>query len=211
MGFLDKAKAAAQDLQQKADVAIANSGLMGGAPMGGGPSGPGGPADRLLRDLGVLTYLNAVGRPGPAADYQRIMEQLRALDGTGGLNLNLSPAAPAGYGAPGAPPPPPGAAAAAAAAAAAPPPPMAAPPPAGAAPAPMAAPPSAGVAPPPAPPAPAAAPPDTPAAQPAAESAPAVVAGEESGSGEIVDVEEEITDIGGGGGTGAPPPPPSWA
>ena len=49
------------------------------------------------------------------------------------------------------------------------------------------------------------------AAQPAAESAPAAVAGEESGSGEIVDVEEEITDIGGGGGTGAPPPPPSWA
>ena len=27
----------------------------------------------------------------------------------------------------------------------------------------------------------------------------------------IVDVQEQITDLGGGGGTAPPPPPPSWA
>lgn len=123
MGFLDKAKAAAMDLQQKADSAMSNAGMMGGSPMGapGGGGGPGGPADRLLRDLGVLTYLNAAGRPGSSADYQRIMEQLRSLEGSGQLNLQLAPAAPAGYGAPGAPPPPPGAVRAAHDASAAPP------------------------------------------------------------------------------------------
>ncbi|WP_048698412.1 hypothetical protein, partial [Nostocoides australiense] len=115
MGFLDKAKAAAQDLQQKADTAMANSGLMGGTPMGGPVGGSGygagrggGEGDRLLRDLGVLTYLNAVGRPGSAEDYHRIMGQLQSLESSGGLNLSLAPAAPAGYGGPGAPPPPPG-------------------------------------------------------------------------------------------------------
>jgi hypothetical protein len=123
MGFLDKAKAAAMDLQQKADSAMSNAGMMGGSPMGapGGGGGPGGPADRLLRDLGVLTYLNAAGRPGSSADYQRIMEQLRSLEGSGQLNLQLSPAAAPGFGAPGAPPPPPGAVRAAHEAAAAPP------------------------------------------------------------------------------------------
>lgn len=231
MGFLDKAKAAAMDLQQKADAAMANSGMMGGSPMGGGPMGgggmPGGPADRLLRDLGVLTYLNAMGRPGSAEDYQRVMEQLRSLESSGGLNLSLSPAAPPGYGAPGAPPPPPGAvAAAAAAASAAPPPPVAAPPPAAPMPAPVGDAPMGGYAAPPPPPVP------SPAAD-AGETG-AAAADEANGPGAegtaypdptfdetpngdvladstIVDVQEQITDLGGGGGTAPPPPPPSWA
>ncbi|MFZ1374892.1 MAG: hypothetical protein WAS01_13940, partial [Nostocoides sp.] len=119
MGFLDKAKAAAMDLQQKADTAMSNSGLMGGnamgSPGGGGSGSSSAAADRLLRNLGVLTYLNASGRPGATEDYHRIMDELRGLEASGGLNLTLTPAAPAGYGGPGAPPPPPGAVAASAA------------------------------------------------------------------------------------------------
>ena len=56
MGFLDKAKAAASDLAAKADTALASSGL-------GGPGGPASP-EKLLRDLGVLAYLEATGPPG---------------------------------------------------------------------------------------------------------------------------------------------------
>lgn len=104
MGFLDKAKAAAMDLQAKADTALSNGGMMGGNPMGG-PGGGGGQADRLLRDLGVLTFLNAVGTPGSADDYNRIMDSLQQLRSAGQLNLSLSPV----MGAPGGPPPPPGA------------------------------------------------------------------------------------------------------
>ena len=48
MGFLDKAKAAANDLAAKADTALANSGM-------GGPGGAtGGQPDKLFRDLGVI-------------------------------------------------------------------------------------------------------------------------------------------------------------
>ena len=43
MGFLDKAKAAAMDLQAKADTALSNSGMMGGNPRGGPGGGGGGP------------------------------------------------------------------------------------------------------------------------------------------------------------------------
>ena len=114
MGFLDKAKAAAMDLQAKADTALANSGMMGGSPggpMGGGPRGHA-EADRLLRDLGVLTYLNAGGRPGSADDYQRILGSLQQLEARGQLG-SLTVGAP--LPAPGMPPPPPGAVAASAA------------------------------------------------------------------------------------------------
>lgn len=187
MGFLDKAKAAATELQQKADTAMANSGLMGSTP--GGMSG--GPADRLLRDLGVLTYLNAQGRPGAAEDYHRVMEQLQAFDRQGALQLTLSPAAPAGYGGPGAPPPPPGAAAAAhAAAQSTTAPPATAP----------------GAATPPAPPEAVDAPrPPAPAAAPPADN-------EDLGS-RPAQPETSVEDIelGGGGGTAPPPPPPSWS
>ena len=108
MGFLDKATAAAKQAatdakKAAADFQASNPNLMSGN-LGGGPGG-GAPADRLLRDLGVLTYLNAQGRPGSAEDYQRIMGELQGLDSSGGLNLTLTSA----YAAPGAPPPPPGA------------------------------------------------------------------------------------------------------
>lgn len=136
MGFLDKAKQAATELQQKADVAMANSGLMGGTPGAGGP-GAGGPGaggsegERLLRDLGVLAYLEAQGRPGQADEHQRVMGRLRDLEAGGGLNLALSsaPGAPGTPGAPGAsgpppPPPPPGAVRSAQESGQAPPPPQ---------------------------------------------------------------------------------------
>lgn len=190
MGFLDKAKAAATELQQKADTAMANSGLMGSTP--GGMSG--GPADRLLRDLGVLTYLNAQGRPGAAEDYHRVMEQLQAFDRQGALQLTLSPAAPAGYGGPGAPPPPPGAAAAAhAAAQSTTAPPATAP----------------GAATPPTPPAP---PEAVDAPRPPAPAAAPPADNEDLGS-RPAQPETSVEDIelGGGGGTAPPPPPPSWS
>lgn len=105
MGFLDKAKAAAMDLQTKADTALGNSGLMGGSPL----SGSSGQADRLLRELGVLTYKNATGQPAPAEDYNRVMGELQKLAAAGQLHLDATTT-----GGPAAPPPPPGAAAAAA-------------------------------------------------------------------------------------------------
>ena len=110
MGFLDKAKAAANELAQKADTALAGSGL----------GGPGASADRYLRDLGVITYLEAVGRPVPDADRDRVMAALRDLEQRGeigALTLQTTAAQASAV------PPPPGAAAQA------PPPPAAAPPP----------------------------------------------------------------------------------
>ncbi|WP_353951425.1 hypothetical protein V6K52_17595 [Knoellia sp. S7-12] len=108
MGFLDKATAAAKQAatdakKAAADFQTANPNLMSGN-LGGGSSGSA-PADRLLRDLGALTYLNAQGRPGSAEEYQRIMGELQGLESSGGLNLTLTSA----YAAPGTPPPPPGA------------------------------------------------------------------------------------------------------
>lgn len=106
MGFLDKATAAAKQAatdakKAAADFQTANPNLMSGN-LGGGP-GSSAPADRLLRDLGVLTYLNAQGRPGSAEEYQRIMGELQGLESSGGLNLTLTSA----HAAPGTPPPPP--------------------------------------------------------------------------------------------------------
>lgn len=106
MGFLDKATAAAKQAatdakKAAADFQTANPNLMSGN-LGGGPGGSA-PADRLLRDLGVLTYLNAQGRPGSAEEYQRIMGELQGLESRGGLNLTLTSA----HAAPGTPPPPP--------------------------------------------------------------------------------------------------------
>lgn len=198
MGFLDKAKAAAMDLQQKADTAMSNSGLMGGnamgSPGGGGSGSSSAAADRLLRNLGVLTYLNASGRPGATEDYHRIMDELRGLEASGGLNLTLTPAAPAGYGGPGAPPPPPGAVAASAAGASV----------GGASVGGT----SSAASPPPPPPAPV-------VEAPAALDVPAVdgpaIDVADGGEGAIIDVQEEVIDVGGGGGTAPAPPPPSWA
>lgn len=122
MGFLDKATAAAKQAAADAkkaanDFQANNPNLMSGN-LGGGPGG-GSAADRLLRDLGVLAYLTAQGRPGSAEDHQRIMGELQGLESAGALNLALTSA----YAAPGAPPPPPGAVRSAYEASQAPPPP----------------------------------------------------------------------------------------
>ena len=125
MGFLDKAKAAANDLAAKADTALGSSGL-------GGPKASGGDADRYFRDLGVLSYLEASGRPADLAERRRVMATLQDLDNRGAIpsfTLHTSPPPPPGSAAGGQggfPPPP--------AAAGAPPP----PPPAGTGPQPQA-------------------------------------------------------------------------
>lgn len=145
MGFLDKAKAAATDLAAKADSAM-NSGL--------GSHAPGGDSEALLRDLGVIAYLEATGRQAPP-EKDRVMAALQAAEQQGLLRSfalrTTPPVAPPPPGMAGAVPPPPGAGAV-------PPPPGSpvAPPPPGAAPAP------APVAEPPAPPAQPSAPPPPP-------------------------------------------------
>ncbi|WP_392543936.1 hypothetical protein [Oryzobacter telluris] len=145
MSFFERAKAAATDLAAKADVAMQQAGI--NTPAGGG-------GDRSLRDLGVLAYLEATGRPVEAADRERLLAELRELESSGRLGpLTLTPS----Y-APGTPPPPPGAAGTAAGMPAAPPP----PPPMGATPPP----PAGGPPPPPASPAPPAAPEVPPGATP---------------------------------------------
>jgi hypothetical protein len=147
MSFFERAKAAATDLAAKADGAIANAGLSG-APARS-PQ-----ADRLLRDLGVLAFLEGTGRAINPADRERIVGALGRLEASGQIGqLTISPPDQA----PGMPPPPPGAAGAA------PPPPAPYPPPPP--------PPPAGQAPPPpgyapAPPAPAPEPVAEPAGEP---------------------------------------------
>lgn len=96
MSFFERAKAAASDLAAKADVAMSNAGV----------NVPGMGGDRALRDLGVLAWLEATGRPVDAADRERVMATLRELETAGRLGpLTVTPAQP--YGAP---PPPPGSA-----------------------------------------------------------------------------------------------------
>lgn len=109
MGFLDKAKAAASDLAAKADTALASSGLSGSGSSGGGD------AERLFRDLGVLTYLDATGRPGAPEDRTRVMASLQDLEARGSIRsfaLHTAPPPAPGMAGPGgqpgypAPPPP---------------------------------------------------------------------------------------------------------
>ena len=76
MGFLDKAKAAATDLAAKADTALASAGAAGPRPAD---------ADALFRDLGVLTYLEASGRPADAVERDRVLTALRTLDDAGSI------------------------------------------------------------------------------------------------------------------------------
>ncbi len=182
MSFFERAKAAANDLAAKADAEMKKAGIStpGGTSVMGGAGGGG--ADRALRDLGVLSYLEATGRPASAEDRARVLATLHELEATGRLGqLSVSPA----YAAPGAPPPPPGAAAAAAQPP--PPPPGATPPPppppsnAGGEPAAPPPPPGAGAPPPP----PGGSPPPPPPPPVPPETTPP--------------------------GSTPPPPPPSWA
>ncbi|HEY0950507.1 MAG TPA: hypothetical protein VGD85_09915, partial [Nocardioides sp.] len=105
MGFLDKAKAAANELAAKADTALANSGL--------GGSGAAVSPEKLLRDLGVIAYLEAAGRPAPDGERERIVAALSEHERTGSLPalvLQTTPAPPAAAPAPpatGTVPPPP--------------------------------------------------------------------------------------------------------
>lgn len=100
MGFLDKAKAAANDLAAKADTALAGSGM-------GGP-GAGAQPDKLFRDLGVIAYLEATDRQAPEGERERIIGTLRETEQRGSIpSFALQTAAPP----PGSVPPPPGAAA----------------------------------------------------------------------------------------------------
>lgn len=96
MGFLDKAKAAANDLAAKADSTLAKSGIgVPGTPIGAGDS------DRLFHDLGVLAYLRETGRDFSAAELQRVMAELQQLEARSAIRS---------YALYTAPPPPPGAA-----------------------------------------------------------------------------------------------------
>lgn len=96
MSFFERAKAAASDLAAKADVAMTQAGI--------NTPGAGGGADRALRDLGVIAYLEATGRRVDPADRERVLATLRELESSGRLGpLTVTPA----HGAPGAPPPPP--------------------------------------------------------------------------------------------------------
>lgn len=116
MGFLDKAKAAASDLAAKADTALNTPGTGAGA---GGPKA--GDADKYFHDLGVLTYLETVGRPTDPAERERVMGALQQLDQSGEIRsyaLHTTP--PPAPGAAAQVPPPPGMAGTASAA----PPPM---------------------------------------------------------------------------------------
>jgi hypothetical protein len=109
MSFLDKAKAAANDLASKADTALGSSGM-------GGPKASGGDADRYFRDLGVLAYLEANGRPADPGEHQRVMTALQEMDSRGAIAsfaLHTAPPPPPGTAAAGGQggfPPPPGAA-----------------------------------------------------------------------------------------------------
>ncbi|WP_225755002.1 hypothetical protein [Actinotalea sp. Marseille-Q4924] len=100
MGFLDKAKAAANELATKADTALSGAGL-------GGP-GTGGDADAHLRDLGVLTYLEATSRPADDGERRRVIAALERMEQQGALrSLTLrTTAAPPAPGAGSVPPPP---------------------------------------------------------------------------------------------------------
>src|SRR3954451_16805802 len=61
MSFFERAKAAANDLAAKADAEMKKAGIS--TPGGASPAGGGPVPDRALRDLGVLAYLEATGRP----------------------------------------------------------------------------------------------------------------------------------------------------
>ena len=112
MGFLDKAKQAANEMAAKADQAMANAGISGPA---GAPGGMGAnrAADAALRDFGLITWREAHGHPVDASEKERVLHTLQGLE-AGGQLAPLRCTSPQGAGGlygsppPGAPPPPPG-------------------------------------------------------------------------------------------------------
>ena len=103
MGFLDKAKAAASELAAKADSALTSA-------TSGGASAPApGDADKYFRDLGVLAYLEASGRPTDQAEHTRVLGALQDLDQRGALrSFALHTVPPPAPGMAAQVPPPPG-------------------------------------------------------------------------------------------------------
>ena len=90
MSIFERPKAAANDLAAKADAEMRKAGIStpGGVPGTGGFGGGGAASaagDRALRDLGVLTYLEATGRPSSAQDRDRVLAGLRGLESCGPL------------------------------------------------------------------------------------------------------------------------------
>ena len=60
-----------------------------------------------MRDLGVLAYLEASGRPAPPGDRERVMDALKGMEARGAIGtLTLQTSAPPPPG--GTVPPPPG-------------------------------------------------------------------------------------------------------
>ena len=110
MGFLDKAKSAMDQAVASVDGALTSATTGAGSKQ----------AEPYLRDLGVLAYLEATGRPPADIEEQRARcnQALYQIESQAPFNLamtSLAPPPPAAA----TPPPPPGAAAGAASAPAA--------------------------------------------------------------------------------------------
>lgn len=106
MGFLDKAKQAANELAAKADTALGEAGL-------GGSSADTRETDQLLRELGLQTWNEQTGTPVDPAERARVLDALRGLEREGRLVVRAPQGPPPPPGAAGSappPPPPPGAA-----------------------------------------------------------------------------------------------------
>lgn len=143
MSFLDRAKAAANDLAAKADTAMANAGISGpglGTGAAGGAGGSAREAESTLRDYGLLVWREQHGHPVDATEKEGVVAAMRRLEGAGAFAaLRVGGVVPGAAGVAGVAgalgglfgtstgssasspaPPPPGAAAAAAGAAGAP-------------------------------------------------------------------------------------------
>jgi hypothetical protein len=97
MGFLDKAKAAANDLANSAQNAMNSSGATGGVN-----------PDRLFKDLGQIAFNEHLGKPTPPGAKDQILAQLTQLEQQGRLSPQPPPGPPPPPGANAANPPPPG-------------------------------------------------------------------------------------------------------
>lgn len=84
MGFLDKAKQAANEMAAKADQAMANAGISGPAGTPGG-MGANRAADAALRDFGLITWREAHGHPVDASEKERVLHTLQGLEAGGQL------------------------------------------------------------------------------------------------------------------------------